>query len=372
MLHLDESGDFSSPDEPVFIAGLMLQERPSDVADEILGNALRRIDPLVPYPPHATDLRQLAWWVARWMLADVTVRDGHPARDTLDRAAALLQRASADRAVAPMLAALEEQRMPGYDVLRSATRWLRAHAPALRPELESLSRRAEDHYRSVGARLRALYGDARCHVLAAADPGGLSPDGADRYLALLTVLFERVFALLRASPAQRHEVRVVAAQRHVTDGRVLHRRMLMPQDLGACVRRAEAFPLLAPVTAPDGNVRILPWASVAYREQVAPGVALADFVANRLRGVLLQSPGWDALSEAIVAATGLPVMATPGVHPSGGARPTIAAAGPPREAIAAAFRARPEGGSPLKGVAWDAEQARLWIAVAEAVREGAR
>lgn len=35
MLHLDESGDFASPDEPVFITGLMLQERPSDVATAV-------------------------------------------------------------------------------------------------------------------------------------------------------------------------------------------------------------------------------------------------------------------------------------------------------------------------------------------------
>ncbi len=367
-LHLDESGDFAVPGETVLIAGLMLQEAASGAADEMLGAALRRLDPLVPYPPHATELRQTAWWIARWALADSAVRAAHPARLVLDRAAAALQRALPDRSLARMADALRQGQMPDYDALKSASRWLRAASPMIYAELEALARGAEDRYRALGVQLRAVYGDARCHILAAVDGGGPAVDGTDRYLSLLTALFERVFALLRANPAQAHEVRVVAAQRHVTDARLPRRRMLMPQDLGACVRRAEAFPLLAPVPPPDGNVRILPWGAVAYREQVAPGVALADFVANRLRGVITRSDQWDGVSAEATAATGLSVMVPPRVNPGSGAQPTIAAAGPARDAIAEAFRGRSAASDALRGRSWEVDQAQRWIAVAHAVR----
>ncbi len=373
VLHLDESGDFASPGNAVLVAGIMLQERPSEAADQILAGVLRRIDPLVPYPPHATDLRQPAWWVARWMLADPAVREIHPARQVLDRAAATIQRGGS----APLLARMNEQlqlaQTPDYDALQLATRWLRDRDSALCRELESLARGAEDRYRAIGTQLRTLYGDARCHVVAAADPGGVSLEGADRYLSLLTVLFERVFALLRARPAQRHEVRVVAAQRHVTDTRMGRRRMLMPQDLGECVRQAERFPLFAPVSAPDTIVRILPWSSVSYREQVPPGVALADFVANRVRRVLLQGPGWEKANDEIVAVTGLTTMVPARVLPDGGAQPTIAATGAPREAVAAAFQGVSAMDLPLLSGRWTIEQAQRWIAVADTLRaEAAR
>lgn len=367
-LHLDESGDFASPGDAVFVAGIMLQEPPSDAADRILGDVLRRIDPLVPYPPHATDMRQLAWWVARWMLADSAVRENHPARYVLDRAAATIQRGESAPLLIRMTEQLQRRQTPDYDALKLATRWLRDRDPALCRELESLARGAEDRYRAIGTQLRTLYGDARCHVVAAGDPGGVAIDGADRYLSLLTVLFERVFALLRARPAQRHEVRVVAAQRHVTDARVGRRRMLMPQDLGDCVRRAERFPLLAPASPPDTVIRILPWASVAYRDQVPPGVALADFVANRVRRVLLQSYTWDQASNEIAAATGLAAMVPARVLPDGGAQPAIAVAGAPRDAIAAAFLGRPAEGLPLKSGRWTTDQAQRWIAVADTLR----
>jgi hypothetical protein len=371
VLHLDESGDFSAPGNAVLVAGIMLQEPPSDAADQILAGVLRRIDPLVPYPPHATDLRQPAWWVARWMLADPSVREIHPAREVLDRAAATLQRGGAAPLLARMNDQLTRRQTPDYDSLKLATRWLRDRDPALCRELESLARGSEDRYRAIGTQLRTLYGDARCHVVAAADPGGVGLDGADRYLSLLTVLFERVFALLRARPAQRHEVRVVAAQRHVANPHMGRRRMLMPQDLGECVRQAERFPLFAPASAPDTIVRILPWRSVAYREQVPPGVALADFVANRVRRVLLQGPGWEQASDEIAAATGLATMVPARALPEGGAQPTIAAAGAPREAVAAAFQGVSTEDQPLPSGRWTTEQAQRWIAVADTLRKEA-
>lgn len=371
-LHLDESGQFSNPNEPVLLAGFLLQEPPSDAADEILGGLLRRIDPLIPYPPHATEILWPAWWFARWVLASPEVRAAHPARAVLDQAAGVFQRAGAVSALDEMSSQLQQSQTPDYDSLRDASRWLRGRDPVLYAQFEVLRRNAEDHYRAIGARLQTLYGDDRCWLLAASDPGAVAFDGPDRYLSLLTVLLERVFALLRAHPAPRHEVRVIAAQRHVTDGRVSRRRMLRPQDLGDCVRKAEAFPLHAPEVAPDKAVRIIPWSSVAYDEQVPPGVALADFVANRVRRILMQGRDWNRTSSDVVASTGLTAVARPGVRPSGEALPTVAVAGPPREAVAAAFRGPPPPRPPAPGRSWSAEQARRWITLADALRaEGA-
>ncbi len=374
-LYLDESGQFDRDDEAVCIAGVLLQEPPSGEGDDILRGVYRRIDPIAWYPPHATDLRLPAWWVAAWVLASPAARVSHPAARTIEHATALCAASAAAPELAEMFSLLGRRRRPKRRPLASASTWLRRHHPAVARALSDLALDVERRYQDVAGALLDRFGPDRCFALAASDDGSESPppDGpSDRYLALLVPLFERVFALLRARPAERHTVRVFAAERDVDDP-VLglgERRLLRPQDLSDCVRLAERFPFDAPGSPTDPWVRLVPMLTVPYEEVAPPGVVLADFVGNRCRRVLAGRSSWRDVQRELSLATRLPFEATTRACEALGPRPTVASTGAPRVAIARAF-ASGENDLPVGGTTeWRQEQARRWIEVASAVGAG--
>jgi hypothetical protein len=368
-LSIDESGDFAAPDAPVCVAGVLLQEPPTPEADAILRGLLTRVDPLVRYPPHATELRLPAWWVAAWVLAPAEVRAAHPRRRTLDAAAAWCERAAADPALASMWAALRDGRRPAYTTLATASGWMRRRAADVAADLHGLANDVERRYRLASAALVERFGAGGCLLVAASDRGDAThtPTAPDRYLALLDVLFERVFALLRARPPERHVVWVVAATRRVQDA-ALGDRPLRAQDIGDCVRRAERFPLDAPAGPTDPWVRLLPAMPEAYDERVRPGVVLADFVANRCRGPLASAPWWYALQAQLTDATGLPVEAVPRCTAGAGPMPTVAASGEGRARLAETLAGAPTEPWIERAGGWDLEQAQRWARAVEALR----
>ncbi len=369
-LYLDESGRFDRADEAVCVAGVMLREPPSREADTILRAVYRRIDPIAWYPPHATDLRLPAWWIGAWALATPADRAAHPAAQTIEHAAALCARSSAEPDLAEMFIALERGRRPKREALDDASRWLRQRHPAIADALTGLARDVERRYRDVAGELLDRFGADRCFAVAASDDGRTPPDGPDRYLALLVLLFERVFALLRSRPAERHTVWVFAATRNVHDPRV-GSRPLQPRDVGACVRAAERFPFDAPSTTTDPWVRLVVASTPRYEDAVPAGVVLADFVANRSRRPLAANRPWRDLHRELVADTRLPFEAVPRGAPVSGLCPTVAATGSPRDAVARAFATGRVDG-PSGSVGWRSEQARRWAEVAASVhRRGA-
>lgn len=371
-LYLDESGNFAAPDEPVCIAGVMLQEAPSQEADEILRSVLKRIDPIAWYPPHATELRLTAWWVAAWALASPSARDAHPQARTLEHAAALCALACEEPPLVAMFAALRRERCPSYDALKTASWWLHRRHRAVNDALRDIANEADRQYRLVASRLVDQYGPSRCFVVAASDDGAEPPPASgprDRYLALLVVLLERVFALLRTRPAERHTVRVVVAGRNVLDP-ALGARPLRAQDVGDCVRRAERFPLDPPREPADPWVRLVPAMTTRYDALTPPGVVLADFIANRCRRALHATVSWSTLRDELVATTHLPVEVTARALPTMGPRPTIAAAGAARVAITRAFEPDAPDVPVDPGGPWPVEQARRWAEVAAALRAG--
>lgn len=367
-LYLDESGRFDRADEAVCVAGVLLREAPSREADAILRGVYRRIDPIAWYPPHATDLRLPAWWVGAWALASPADRAAHPAARTIEQAAALCARASSEPALAALLARLERRSRPRHDELAAASSWLRRNHPALADALSDLARDVERRYRDVAGALLDRFGPDRCFAVAAGDDGRAPPDGPDRYLALLVPLFERVFALLRARPAERHTVWLFAATRDVHDPRLGARR-LQPRDVGDRVRAAERFAFEAPTTPTDPWVRLVVASTPSYEEAVPPGVVLADFVANRSRRALATNRPWDELRAELRAEARLPFEAVPRGAPALGLRPTVAASGAPRDAVARAF-ATGDADGPFGPAGWRSDQARRWAEVAAAVRRG--
>ena len=371
-LYLDESGRFDRPDEAVCVAGVMLQEAPSREADEILRAVYRRIDPIAWYPPHATDLRLPAWWVGAWALASPAARAAHPAARTIEHAAALCAQASASPELAEMFTALDRRRRPKHGPLASASRWLQRAHPAVDRALRDLALDVERRYQAVAGALLERFGPDRCFAVVASDDGHTSPspvDPPDRYLALLVTLLERVFALLRARPAERHTVRLFVAERDVRDPLVGERK-LRPQDVSACVRLAERFPLDAPTAPTDPWVRLVATLTMPYEEVAPPGVVLADFVANRCRRPLMTNASWDDLRRELTAATRLPFEATARSCSTLGPRPTVATTGSPRVAIARAFT--PDGieAPPDLSPGWRAEQSRRWTEIAATLRAG--
>ena len=371
-LYLDESGQFDQRDEAVCIVGMLLQEPPSGEADDILRGVYRRIDPIAWYPPHATDLRLPAWWVAAWVLASPEARAAHPAARTIEHAAALCAQARAAPDLSEMFELLDQQRRPKHGALARATRWLDRHHRPTADALRELARDVERRYQDVAGELLRRFGPDRCFAVAASDDGLSAPspaDQSDRYLALLVPLFERVFALLRARPAERHTVRLFAAERHVFDP-VLGSRRLRPQDLDACVRLAERFPLDAPATPTDPWVRLVSTMTMPYDEFAPPGVVLADFVANRARLPLAGNAPWSDLHRVLTADTRLPFEAAARSCPTLGPRPTIAANGPARHTIAQAFGHDGDTSPPDTPPGWRSDQAQRWCEVAAMLGAG--
>jgi hypothetical protein len=303
------------------------------------------------------------------VLAPSEVRAAHPRRHTLDAATAWCERAAADPALAGMWAALREGRRPAYDTLATASGWMRRRAAEVAADLLGLANDVERRYRLASTALAERFGPAGCLLVAASDRGDATraPTAPDRYLALLDVLFERVFALLRARPPERHVVWIVAATRRVRDA-ALGDRPLRAQDIGDCVRRAERFPLDAPTGPTDPWVRLLPAMPEAYDERVRPGVVLADFVANRCRGPLASAPWWYALQAQLTDATGLPVEAVPRCTAGAGPMPTVAASGEGRTRLAETLAGAPTEPWIEREGGWDLEQAQRWARAVEALR----
>ncbi|MCC6644099.1 MAG: hypothetical protein IT374_00805 [Polyangiaceae bacterium] len=354
QVFLDESGDFSRDDGTVVVAGWACHADDSPGLRAVLRRALDAAYPGQAYPPHAADLNLTAGYATARALAG----DGSPV--ILRAIGALTQDSEVGAAFA---AALAKRTLPRYELLRLATHRLLVHEPALASAVDKRSRAAARRALSV------LSGAPRdqCFLLGAVDrgEGREGPETEDRYLALLEVLLERVFGLLRHTDA-RAEVWVHTEGRHVTDG-ALARMPMMSRHVAARIRRAERFPLLPPIPGSvDARVRMIPHRPSHHKATCHPGVALADLIANRCHRALRRAPTcqWRALADQLDQAV-LPPSST-AMRATGRQLPSVAAAGPARRAILRAFANEP--GPPLGGVGWETDQATAWISAAESLR----
>jgi hypothetical protein len=371
LLFLDESGDFSDPVASVCIAGFLLRAEEKGGEDLWLRGLLARRFPEVEYPPHARFLNRDAFHLANWLLRDRPDIPG-VSRDSLERLAALLCEKSASRAAMACRGAIDAGKVPRWEDLAELEPELQGALPTEFQTLRGLVDRSRAAIVAVLEEVRARYGDERVFAVAGADTRIREADDGpvrDRYLALLEVVFERVLALFRKEPPERHKIWVRAAERHVSLpwGLTLHLRHF---DVGQAVRAAERRPPLAlsPGVGADPHVRLVPMEPPRFDGDVHPGVVIADFLANRMREPLGASSPWREVREAAGGRVALPVETPPRMYPDV-SLPTVAADGLPRRAIAAAFEGRePVGLEGARG--WAKEQAARWV---EAINgEGAR
>lgn len=370
LLFLDETGDFDDPAAAVAIAGLLVQEtHPAMLAG--LRAPIAALNPVVPYPPHASMLNlSLAHWVA-WSRAAPAARAAHWRADWM---------ATADRELAgstwlaKVLATPLQRGNEWYAALQQIDAMLPSRAPGAARLLEAV--RGEHEHRMVSFldALAGRYGPERCLAVAAAEAPGIDGGGSDRYLSLLRVVMERVLLLLRSRPAARHRVRVLAAGRHVEASPFPRRIDLRSRDVADAIRAAERFPLDAPPAGgPDAWVHLVPESPQPYDAQVHPCLVLADFVANRLGWPLRRCSSWPALSDDVRRRTALPAEAAPRWLAPARPCPTIAAAGPAGEVVRALFGGELDRGGALQSLrdrkvrpGWAREQAERWIDVAPA------
>ncbi|MFW5740130.1 MAG: hypothetical protein ACOC1F_07170, partial [Myxococcota bacterium] len=225
-----------------------------------------------------------------------------------------------------------------------------------------LAAQREDQARrmnSLLACLRNLFSPSESWLIGAFDPAA-DATSQDRYLTLLQALFVRVFALLRGQQHVVHHVKTFVARRHVQLHGVPKPVQLRIKDVGDCVRRAETFPLRPPAPgATDEHVRIVPWRVSRYDERVCPGIVIADYAANRLRGPLSSAPSWSELQSQATARVRVPIAAPACMDPNS-VLPAMAANGSPAAIIVDALSRTPPASIPRTSPGWTADQAKQW------------
>ncbi len=282
-LFVDESGDFTSSEDPVAVAGLLVREDVAGGRAHEMRESVRRALPGLPWPLHASLLRQTGFIVAllgrhferhgafpEGLQADVEAA----ARTALD-----LLREREPAALASAMAALAEGRKVPYLALERMTEQLRRRASVAARVLSAHERKAWAFVRSV---LQALDGQAQDGLPAVllltsgeTTDGDAGPDADSRYLGALEALFDRAAAVLLRRPG-RHRVWVRTLARGVWEPRIGRRVPLRVQDVGAVLRR---LPERAAVRMTVAEVR-------EFDEDVDFPYVFADFAANRARRVL--------------------------------------------------------------------------------------
>lgn len=356
LAFIDESGDFSRASNPVCVAGVLLREDDSPAFGRELRMALGRALPHIVYPPHATFFNHLSFHLSRWRALPAVKRD---AMDT----AFARRLARAEQLIAAAPDAPRELVGPAgwldFSTLSQLDRWIERWT---RDAFLALSAVRDLGYQRLW---QVLSDSAQRRGAVALVSAEAQPDSAagaaplPRYLRLLSGLAERVVMLLRAvDPRARLVVRVAARARQPSDGE----RPLTVDDVRAAF---DAISRAPPPSQEAGPIEIVPMEPEPYREQVHPGLVLADYVANRLhRMMLTDALDFAALRLRVMGDLGLPVELSAG---AAGRLPTVVMDGAPRQAILATLA----GNAPvLTGTGWGAEQARQWITALQAARGG--
>lgn len=357
-VHIDETGSFTAGTAGAVVGLLTRGEGPAALTDSLRAT-WKAEAPEVPWPPHATILRQpLAW--AAWSAGDGPAEVSAAAK-ALDQALATqpnwaqaresLRRGHLPKVTMSMLDAAARCRMPAaYAILARRSAQIQDFAKSL---LASVARSGHAWV-----------------VSAAASETSEAPAGADRYLGQLGLLLRRAAdAILAMERPGQHELRVRVLTRHVLDPVLNQPVLLSMRHLNtACAQAANAPDRCARLVRSDGpvTVRFVTDAAQAFDEHLLPGFVLADSLANRVYGVLGRfNCRIDDWCRRLDAACSVPCR-LPG-HPSiPHGLPLTAAEGPPHlwlEGVRTGQidRSDPKGLSPLiSQAAWTREQAQYW------------
>jgi hypothetical protein len=277
---VDESGDFDDPDDVVVVTGVLMHQRAS-LQPHVLKAALRRALPVMPWPPHAWLLNQPAFTavaireIAKTGVApaNAVVSAGMDAwramkRSDAEAAQALVQAFrigvpdGARAEIKSLSTALRNADPLAFDILRHYGAEVRALLARLLTEMAHQERVAED---TMPVWL-VLSSETK--------PGdAVSPTGdADRFLALLRVVLERLVSLLRYR-AGNHEVVIWVSRRNVVSQHGATERLSVPH-----LER-----VLRSIQGSYSSVRLFAGGVGRSTDERGAGYVIADFAANASR-----------------------------------------------------------------------------------------
>ncbi len=350
ILDVDETGDFSEGNVGYGVVGVLTSvERRQQFVGRVRATWQREM-PEVPWPPHATVLRQpLAW--AIW---------GQTSAEPQLRVASLKvdQALQGDSVWRSLRKDLDRATRGNETQHRHCIAKVAQTVPQALDVLEQRSAKALDLQTQI---LRRVAEQCQSLVVTASPASSTAVSTADRYLALLTTLIRRAADCVLALPDHgQHELRVSAQQRGVVDpvlgpGIPMHIRHLGT----ACEHAAQSTQRV--IRKDCGSVRLVPHAVPIFLAAGEDWEVLADGAANRLYRIF-QQPEQSLLRwcDGIAAASLLPCRASP-------ARlPLTASDGVPERLVEIARKkgslseSHQELGA-LSNYAWAREQAGEWV-----------
>jgi hypothetical protein len=356
-LFVDESGSFEDADGTSCVVGIVVEAPLRALPPRCLEEALKNDVPWLPWPLHASFYNLGAYHLISWMRAKGKQRSVFPLGDKLGHLENLVlqSRDEPSRDVRKIVARPDV--VVPYELVCRLQRSLEQTAPDAMLALRTCVDLVEDRLRK---RLGALSAETKAFVVAAAAAPDSERDSRepDLYLSALAAMLERLASLVLEMT---REIWPVIAVRGVSMGGTP--RLLDASLVGRLW--TEAVRTVVPGTPPP---MMWPAKPDRYDARVHPGLVLADFVANRLRGPLSSKrTGWQALRGTLATSVVLPVsLPLDGIE-----LPSVAADGAARQAVRlartyGATQQTTSQTSPWLGElerctrAWAREQATAW------------
>jgi hypothetical protein len=375
QLFIDESGNFDDSSDTCVVGGVLVHANEQG-RDASVRAALMDAAPGARYPYHASAARSSSGRVYATITSSRdNARGGEDEKRLAREAVALFTKHASRKEAHSLLDAIERKKEPQHAVLRDCDLLLGATAPELAGQLAKVVEQDKARVRQVLQHSAELFGASDTEgaiVVAAIDEGELDDrdvDDAtierDRYLALLAVLLERVSMLLHGCAAS---VWYFASTRYVTR-RDVGTFPLDNANLQAATRLANEFPLR--VAEPRQAPRLINGGRQQYNATVRPGLVLADFASNAIRGSVKNSRpdlGWGRLARNIERRLALDVEATPRLIGIQRRLPAISSAGPARTVVFNAFSGVPINANTGPRKTWARDQARMWSEAGSAWR----
>lgn len=337
-LYIDESGDFSEPDDEVVVAGVLVRDDADGWAGHELFNRLQDNLPHIPWPPHTAHIKHPAARVV-WHAA---ARDGDAGWDP----APASSRSVYDRAVDYLLEEVPEELAEAQrQALVDQNHWehsglgrvdwhhlihfenlLNAHDPEIIAGLEREMERDLSAFRRElfealpeSDRNEAKFVPAYITVGGETWRGDAENPDSDRYVTLLERMIERANDVLARNGGD-HEVHLLPLARHIQPGDE-GQRPLQTSDLEDLVTRIEE----RKAEASDSTMPVLKPASVAkWTDKLDSRHAVADFVANQFRQIAEGTPSLETVELELSQRIGLPARSPSGKVTTLAAAPTAA------------------------------------------------
>ena len=263
LCFIDETGNFNDPKSAVFTSAVLVECENEPTLIARIRQAIRQIAPLAPWPMHAW-LANRPTAHALWAIAHPVLAERHGFAASADAARRHWEE-TAPEALENSLERLEEGREPKkkhLDALERVTDSkpcfvaFTSHASTLRCRMSRLGRDLSQQ-RILG--------------VIAGESQPLEAGSEDRYLALLSTLFERIDELLALEGDDR-PVRLTIATRDVIHPVLGQKTKLDRATIDATLAsRPSGF---------DSGRTFRVGAIQAYGADVHPGLVLADFFAN--------------------------------------------------------------------------------------------